>query len=258
VTGSVRFDRAAEFYDRTRSISADAMARTVDLLASELLGRGRIVEVGVGTGLLALPLHERDVELVGIDISPPMLAKLLQKAAGRVPFAVVVGDATRMPFRDEAFGGAYLRWVLHLVAEWRTAVDEIARVVRPGGVFLANLGVYGGRHAEVQQRFGELIGSSLDPVGLRWADFEALDEQLASHGARPRELPSVHEGGDDPLGAFIDGIRDNLYSWTWNVRDDVRLRAHAALRRWAEERFDDVDERRPYEHATRWRAYDFA
>jgi SAM-dependent methyltransferase len=258
VTESVRFDRAAEFYDRTRAISDDAMARTIDLLSSELHGRGRVLEVGVGTGLLALPLHERGIRVAGVDISLPMVAKLVQKAGGRVPFPLVVGDATRVPFSNDSFGGVYLRWVLHLVRDWREAVAEIARVLRPSGVFLANLGVYGGRHAEVQQRFGELVGSSLDPVGLRWADFDALDDEMASHGARPRELPSVHEGGDDPLGAFIDGIRDNLYSWTWNVPEEDRLRAHAALRRWAEERFGDIDERRPYEHATRWRAYDFA
>ena len=57
MTESSRFDRAAAHYDTTRAISDEAMARTIELLASELLGRGRALEVGVGTGLLALPLH---------------------------------------------------------------------------------------------------------------------------------------------------------------------------------------------------------
>jgi SAM-dependent methyltransferase len=258
VTGSVRFDRAAEFYDQTRAISDEAMARTLELLTAELGGRGGVLEVGCGTGLLALPLHERGLELAGIDISRPMLGKLVQKAGGRAPFPLVVGDATRVPFRDGAFGAAYLRWVLHLILDWRGVVAEVVRVVRPGGVFLVNLGAYGGERDEIKDRFGEFVGTSLDPIGLRWADFDVLDDAMASLGARPRDLPSVHEGGDDPLGGFIDGIRDNLYSWTWNVPEGVRLRAHEELRRWAAERFGDLDERRPFEHATRWRAYDLA
>ena len=61
MTESVRFDRAAAHYDTTRAISDEGMARTIELLASELLGRGRALEVGVGTGLLALPMHEAGV-----------------------------------------------------------------------------------------------------------------------------------------------------------------------------------------------------
>jgi SAM-dependent methyltransferase len=258
VTESVRFDRAAEFYDQTRAISADAMARTIELLASEVQGRGRALEVGCGTGLLALPLHERGVDLAGIDISPPMLGKLVQKAGGRVPFPLVVADATRMPFRDDTFGAAYLRWVLHLIPDWRVVIEEVIRVVGRGGVFLVNLGAYGGSHAEIQERFAELVRMSLDPVGLRWSDFDTLDAAMALLGARARELPSVHEGGDDPLANFIDGIRDARYSWTWNVPEAVRLRAYEELRRWATDRFGNLDERRPFEHATRWRAFDLA
>ena len=47
------------------------------------------------------------------------------------------------PFPDGAFGAAYLRWVLHLVRDWRAVVGEVARVVAPGGVIVAHLGDYG-------------------------------------------------------------------------------------------------------------------
>ena len=65
-----------------------------------------------------------------------MLAKLVEKAGGASPFPLVHGDATRMPFADDAFGGAYLRWVLHLIPDWRDALVEVVRVVAPGGVLL--------------------------------------------------------------------------------------------------------------------------
>jgi SAM-dependent methyltransferase len=255
---SIAFDRAAEFYDRTRAISDESMERTIELLASELRGSDRVLEVGVGTGLLALPLREAGVEVAGMDLSPAMLHKLVEKAAGTVPFPLAVGDATRLPFADGVFGAAYLRWVLHLVPDWRSVLVEAVRVVRPGGVFLVNLGAYGGPRKEIQERFAEITGVPVKPVGLHWGDYDQLESQMTELGARARELPSVHEGGTDTLDEFIEGIEENRYSWTWPLSDDQRLRAAAEVRSWAEERFGPLDERQPFEHATRWLAYDLS
>ena len=253
---SIAFDRAAEFYDQTRAISDESMARTIELLASELRERGRVLEVGVGTGLLALPLHEAGIDLAGVDLSPAMLRKLVEKAAGTVPFPLVVGDATKLPLEDGAFGAAYLRWVLHLVPDWRTVLAEAVRVVRPGGVFLVNLGAYGGPRKEIQERFAEITAVPVKPIGLHWGDYGELESAMTALGARVRELPSLHEGGTDTLGEFIEGIEENRYSWTWPLPEDQRRRAAAEVRSWAEERFGSLDERRPFEHATRWLAYD--
>ena len=113
----MNFDRAAEFYDATRDAGDEIVRWTVDLLAQELTGRGRALEIGVGTGAVGLPLTERGVDLVGMDVSTAMMAKLIAKAGGRAPFPLVQGDATRMPIRDGAVSGAYARHVLHLIAD---------------------------------------------------------------------------------------------------------------------------------------------
>ncbi len=107
------------------------------MLAGELRDRGRILEVGVGTGQVAIPLHEAGVEMTGIDLSAAMLAKLVEKGGGRPAFPLVRTDATRLPLRDEAFGGAVVRWVLHLIPDWEEAIREMVRVVRPGGVIVS-------------------------------------------------------------------------------------------------------------------------
>jgi SAM-dependent methyltransferase len=253
---SVPFDRAAEFYDRTRAISDEAMARNVEVLTAELGGRGTVLEVGVGTGLLALPLHDAGVPLVGLDLSAPMLGKLVDKGGGAPPFPLVVADATRMPFADGAFGGAYLRWVLHLIRDWEVALAEMVRVVRPGEVVLVNLGAYGGAHAEIQARFAELAGVALDPVGLAWGDLDGLDRAMNAFGAPRRDLPPLTDRLTQTLADFVQGIEENRYSWTWVVDDDVRLRALAELRPWAEERFGPLDRPVTYTHPTRWCAYD--
>src|SRR5205823_155930 len=68
---SVAFDRAAPFYDHTRQLSSDAAKRVVEMLTDELRGRGRALEIGVGTGRIALPVAEAGIPVTGVDLSGP-------------------------------------------------------------------------------------------------------------------------------------------------------------------------------------------
>jgi SAM-dependent methyltransferase len=256
VSDSIRFDTAADHYDRTRAISDEAMGRTISLLTSELRDRGRVLEVGVGTGLLALRLYEFEIPVSGLDLSAPMLAKLVEKAGGIPPFPLVRADATSMPFADRAFGAAYLRWVLHLIPGWRAVLAEMTRVVRPGGVLLVSLGAFDEVGRAIRARFSEITGLSTDPVGLMWGNHEALDGELEGLGLRLRVLPAIPEVEEEPLGSFLDAIEEGRWSWTWHVPEDTRVDAVRELRPWAEERFGPLDRVERYEVETVWRAYD--
>ena len=228
-----------------------------ELLSGELAGRGCALEVGVGTGQVALPLHQAGVAVIGLDLARPMMERLIHKAGGRAPFPLVQGDATRMPFADGAFGGAYLRWVLHLIPDWRAALSEVARVVRPSGVLLVLAGGYGGIRSEIQQRFAELAGVSLAPPGLMWAGYDEMDEAMAALGATVRQLPSYIEAGRDSVEHFMAGIVHNRYSWTWKVQDPTTLAGLADdVRAWAEERYGPLDRYREEPFEIVWRAYD--
>jgi SAM-dependent methyltransferase len=256
VSDSIRFDTAADHYDKTRAVSDETMDRTISLLSSELRDRGRVLEVGVGTGLLALRLHESGIPVSGLDLSAPMLAKLVEKSGGAPPFPLVLGDATTMPFADGAFGAAYLRWVLHLIPGWRAALAEMARVVRPGGVLLLSLGTFDEVGTAIRARFSEITGLSTDPVGLMWGEHDALDAELERLGARLRVLPPILEEGEEPLGSFLDALEEGRWSWTWHVPEDARLDAVRELRPWAEERYGPLDRVERYSVETVWRAYD--
>ena len=253
---SIRFDAAADYYDKTRAVSDETMERTITLLWSELRDRGRVLEVGVGTGLLALRLHEAGIPVSGLDLSAPMLAKLVEKAGGAPPFPLVRGDATAMPFADRAFGAVYLRWVLHLIPDWRAALAEMARVLRPGGVLVVSLGAFDEVGRAVRARFSEITRLSTDPVGLMWGDHDALDAELEALGLRLRVLPAILEEEEEPLGSFLDAIEEGRWSWTWHVPEDARADAVRELRPWAEERFGPLDRIERYSVETVWRAYD--
>jgi SAM-dependent methyltransferase len=183
-------------------------------------------------------LHEAGIDVVGLDLARPMLQRLLSKAGGAPPFPLVEGDATRMPFANAAFGGAYLRWVLHLIPDWRAAIAEIVRVVGAGGTFAAALGAYGGVRSEIQARFGEVTGAAIRPAGLPWAGWDLLDAEMGSHGAERMSDLTVTDRDRDDLETFVRGMELNRYSWTWAIQDgELRQRAAAETRRWAQDRW---------------------
>jgi SAM-dependent methyltransferase len=256
VSGSIPFDRAAEYYDETRGLSDEGVAWQTALLADEFGGRGRILEAGVGTGQVALPLAESGIAMTGVDLSRPMLDRLIAKAGGRIPFPLVLGDATRLPFPDHVFGGAVLRWVLHLVPTWRRLLAELVRVVEPGGVAVLQVGGYGGRRAEIQERFGEVAGVPPVPAGLMWGATEELDEAMRALGATVRVLPTFHEEGRGSLDGYVRALGDGKYSWTWKADRDVVLRAAEEVRAWAEARWGPLAQVPEDPHEVAWRAYD--
>jgi hypothetical protein len=123
-------------------------------------------------------------------------------------------------------------------------------------VFVVSLGHHGGPWDEVRARFEEIVGRSLEPVGLGWDREEELDAEVRAHGGRLRRLPAIHDPSDEPPDVFLGGIERNCYSWTWPVPDDERLRALEELRPWAEGRFGPLDRPYHFDAEIAWRAYD--
>jgi SAM-dependent methyltransferase len=136
----MHFDgQTAERYDVSTAdrFAADVLGPTVDLLAA-LVGDGRALELGIGTGRVAIPLAARGVPVAGVDLSPYMLERLRAKpeAAG---IEAVEGDfaTTRVP---GSFRLAYL--VFNTITNLTTqdeqvaCFENVARHLEPGGVFV--------------------------------------------------------------------------------------------------------------------------
>lgn len=102
---------------------------------------GRILEVGVGTGL-SFDDYDLTTEVIGIDLSAPMVAKAHERIrSGAYPYVrdVMVMDAHELRFPDASFDCAVAQFVITLVARPEQVLSECARVVRPGGeIILVN------------------------------------------------------------------------------------------------------------------------
>jgi phosphatidylethanolamine/phosphatidyl-N-methylethanolamine N-methyltransferase len=111
-----------------------APGRAVGIQAAERIG-GRILEVGVGTGI-SLPDYSRKNRLVGVDICEPMLRKAKERVAAQGLSHVemlAVMDGTRLAFADASFDVVVAQFVITAVPDPEATLDEFARVVRPGG-----------------------------------------------------------------------------------------------------------------------------
>jgi phosphatidylethanolamine/phosphatidyl-N-methylethanolamine N-methyltransferase len=102
---------------------------------------GRILEVGVGTGL-SFDDYDASTEITGIDLCAPMLAKARAKmASGRYPYVkdVLEMDAHQLTFADATFDCVVAQFVITLVANPEQVLSECHRVVKPGGrIILVN------------------------------------------------------------------------------------------------------------------------
>jgi SAM-dependent methyltransferase len=255
--GSRSFDRAAPFYDRTRGLPAETTARVTELLAGELTGRGRCLEIGVGTGRIAWPLYEAGLPMTGIDLSRPMMRVLVEKAGGRVPFPLAQADATTLPFADHRFGAALASHVFHLMTDWRRALTEVTRVVHPGGLLLSSRG---GRDregvlAKVRAEFQACLGADAVYIGAAHGSRD-LEDVLAGLGAQERPLPVVRAPKTMAVGTMIDSLEAGQWSWSWGLPDRRLQEAGRHTREWARSRFGPLEEPVTVESEVRWQAFD--
>jgi ubiquinone/menaquinone biosynthesis C-methylase UbiE len=249
---SVSFDRAVDYYDRTRALPREAHQQVIDVVAAELAGRGRVVEIGVGTGRIGLDLVRAGVPLVGLDLSLPMLQRLVENA-GDVVLPVVRGDATTLPFPDGVAGAAVASHVFHLVPEYPAALAELARVVRPGGPVLVSRG-------SPPRPLGDLVTVAWDVIGGQQlpgaATIEEVDAAASDLGLPMRELEPVVARGRRRPKDVIGMAERRQWGWSWELTDEQVAAMVDAMTREAVARWGSVDELVDDEQVVDWHVYD--
>jgi len=191
------YKRWAPIYDKVFG-SVFEQARRAAVEASERVG-GRILEVGVGTGI-SLPYYSSRCRIVGIDISDEMLEvarrRVVSDRLGHVERLAVM-DAEELEFPDDSFDVVVAQYVVNTVPNPELALDEFLRVVRPGGELVIVNRV--GADAGSRRAFEHLFQPFAQRLGWRskfpWDRFERWSAQNpAAHLIERRPVP--------PLGHF--------------------------------------------------------
>jgi ubiquinone/menaquinone biosynthesis C-methylase UbiE len=252
---SINFDRAASYYDATRGYSAEVGAEIARAIAraAHAPAHSRILEIGVGTGRIALPLARQGHDLTGVDISLAMMDQLRTKLADLavagepVRLALVEADMESLPFADGSFDVVVAAHVFHLVEHPLTAAREALRVLRPHGSLLICGDIFAGREpATVSEKWREVVqnehGSipgSAEAADRIISELQSADPTLAVEDSRPVTWRFATSAAEE-----LESIRLKLWSNTWMLPDAVFDRCFEELNQWCARTFRDTAEER--------------
>jgi ubiquinone/menaquinone biosynthesis C-methylase UbiE len=203
------FDALAESYDKTRGGESRGAEYAADIDRLLPPGDGPILEIGVGTGVVALGLRQLGRRMVGIDLSRPMIARAHQ----RLGSVVARSDAMRMSIGTGSVDHAISVWVVHSVADPLVHFVEAARVVRPGGRYLVCLA----QRASPDDEVGNLIA----------AMSRRVDEKRGA--IRPRGVTIEQVTGWAETAGWMGTIQKFDRSWLSTPAEELEA---IALRQW--------------------------
>jgi len=157
-----------------------ATGRRAAIAAAEQVG-GRILEVGVGTGI-ALPCYSPENRIVGIDLSEAMLRKARERVEDLSLSNVErleVMDAEHLSFPDASFDVVVAQHVVSTVPHPEMALDELARTVKPGGeiVIVTRVGAEAGLRRIVEQILQPIVRRLGWRTEFPWERFARWNEQ---------------------------------------------------------------------------------
>jgi phosphatidylethanolamine/phosphatidyl-N-methylethanolamine N-methyltransferase len=191
------YDRWAPIYDLVFG-GVFAKGRHAAITLTNKLG-GRVLEVGVGTGI-SLPQYAANTRIFGTEISEAMLQKARQRVAEQRLTNVeglAVMDAEKLEFPDNSFDVVMAQYVVTAVPNPEKALDEFARVLRPGGeiIILSRVSADAGMRRFIEQRLQPVVRQLGWRTEFAWSRYA---QWLA--GAAGMEL--IERRPVPPLGHF--------------------------------------------------------
>src|SRR5467141_4173503 len=191
------YDRWAPVYDLVFG-GVFSKGRRAAILATNKLGR-RVLEVGIGTGI-SLPPYGPNDRIFGTDIAESMLKNAKQRVSElrlKNVDGLAVMDAEKLEFPDNSFDVVMAQYVVTAVPNPEAALDEFARVLRPGGalILLSRVSADAGMRRFIEQRLQPVVRQLGWRTEFAWSRYA---QWLA--GARGIEL--VERRAVPPFGHF--------------------------------------------------------
>ena len=164
---------------------------------------GRVLEIGIGSGL-NLPFYGAAVsEVVGIDPSGPLLRMASQRAARAMPVKLVEGSAEAIPLQDGSFDTVVTTWSLCSIPDVPAALSEIRRVLKPTGVLL--FVEHGRSPDETVARWQDRITPVWKPIAGGCHLNRPVDTLIRLSGFGLSELQAGYMPGPKPFTFMYEG-----------------------------------------------------
>lgn len=242
----INYDRAVGFYDATRGYRDGVVERyraaLFDFTGAD--ASARILELGIGSGLIAQAFYPLAPQYVGIDYSLGMMRLISNKLDGGLRSQLARADARHLPFSADCFDLVHAVRVFHHLQDWRECIDEARRLLRRGGalVIVENIPPDGaGRPpwAIVQDKWDEILGGlGVEDDGADhgiWLTDDAMRHYIESTGGRaePADLLRYLEKPVSPR-VMVERRAAGMFSSDWRLPEAIHQEASRALRDWLE------------------------
>ncbi len=206
------YDEITDTYERVHAPRFGEVAR--DLVALAAVGPGRrVLDVGTGTGVAASAAAEAGATAVGVDLAVGMVTL---GAGVRPAVRFAAAEAIDLPFRDGTFDAVIGNFVIGHFTKYRTALFDIVRVLRPGGVIAVSS--WADQRDDLQEAWLELAHTVAPPEVLRsavadaypWGEHfttrEAVEEALHEAGLKHVRTERREYRFTYALDEYVDGL----------------------------------------------------
>ncbi len=243
---SVNFDRAADYYDATRGFPEGIAGQIGKFIAgkSGLSKQSILLEIGIGTGRIALPLAPHVRFIAGADIALDMM-KVLQEKKEHESVFPVLADGYHLPYASDSLDAVLIVHVLHLVPDPAGILANVQRVLKPGGKLVHCFNSPGDQSNPLVAAWGanrpkrkegrnwESTQTALDKSGWK---MQREEQFLYPHSQTPRE--------------FLHPLETRAWSSTWDVSEEEMTKGINAVKAAIAEHYDNDYERVIEQHAT--------
>lgn len=243
------FSAVAQDYDKTRVIPDIHLKKIARICydTSNIRKDGLFLDAGVGTGRFAVPLSKLTPgRVVGVDISPEMMGMIAPKDPQR-KLSLLSGDLCRLPLRDRSIRGALAVHIFHIIEDWRTVLNELWRVLEPGGVLILGTEM-GGRsvltdfyfeRARARRVLVENIGATGSTPAFNYLRQRSPDGRPAASIELVSE-PSLSWQRTMPVQETLSILERSTFTQMWDIPIDQHREIFQETLEYAQRTFGDL------------------
>ena len=239
------YGNIAHLYDETRPLPLQVSEKICDriLQLAKATPETKFLEPGVGTGRIFLPIIKKGYSYTGIDISEAMMNRLRGKFQ-EVPenLTLIQGNAANLPFEDNSFDVILTTHVLHCLEDPLVGLNEIHRVLKSDGIYLACEHLHCAYQDDFYLGFREIIAkyqkketsqkqNKLFPFG------EKLKETLAKMGATVETITAVTWRQSQTVGELFNMYRSRAFGLCWLISEADFNKAIQEFKIWCDRNY---------------------
>lgn len=243
--------RIARQYNDQRAHPPAIAQRIGEAIAGLLPAGAHILELGIGTGRMAYPVARAGCHVVGVDLSRDMLEEVgRQPNKEGAPLLLAQANIEELPIKTRSMDAVLAVHVLHLVADWRRALAEAARTLRPGGVFIQGRdwvdpnSVAGQMRNELRQYVMQL-SPSLRPPAAGKELAQALTELSGAPPVREPEMVAAEWEVAVSPAEMLASIAARNQAESWVLTDELLEAVVTHLQGWTAARWPELHQKQP-------------